>query len=429
MKIRRLHLWTAIALSAVLLPGCAGTPDALQPNAQLQCRPGDGIGGTGITLAERGMGGTGIDRGMGGTGVLTQDRGMGGTGMSVGVIGTVTGFGSICVNGVHIAYDADTPVSENSMPVSTNALARGQTVAVLAIEYNGQLTAASISLAHTLNGPVTSAPDATGSFAVMGAPVKSAFAVGAEITTLSVGDIVTVDGLQRADGTIDATRIVKAPADTPAFIRGMAEISNDSVRIGAVKVAPPAIQVPSLGDINGQWVIAEGAWMNDQLTANTFAVGSDLNPAAITRLSVEGYLIGGPDTGYKVRGIPIREELERRLARTNLNRLADGQRVQVIGNIERDGSLRIQTIVVPDYLSPLQDSVPSSAPSTSEESRTAAQTREPVQQERGTYRPVVTRPETLNERGLDIRSESRPSRPVLDQRPPIQRPPPPPTRR
>ncbi len=429
MKMSRLHLWIAIALAGALLAGCAGTPDALQPSAQLQCRPADGLGGTGITIADRGMGGTGIDRGMGGTGVLAQDRGMGGTGIRVGIIGTVTGFGSICVNGVHIAYDTGTPVSENGRPVSTETLALGQTVAVSAIENNAQLTAASISLAHALTGPITDAPDATGSFAVMGAPIKSAFAAGVDITTLSVGDVVTVDGLRRADGTIDATRIVKAPADATAFIRGMIEVSTDGVRIGTVRLVLPSNQLPGLAAINGQWAIAEGIWSNDQFTANTFAVGSDLNPAAITRLSVEGYLIGTPDTGYKVRGIPIREELERRLARTTLNRLANGQRVQVIGNVERDGSLRIQTIVVPDYLNPLQDSAASDATLTPEESRTAAQTREQVQQERGTYRPAVTRPETLNERGLDIRSESRPNRPVLDQRPPIQRPPPPPTRR
>jgi hypothetical protein len=426
-----------LALLAAALTGCAGTPDLLQPNAQLQCKPEDGIGGTGISA---------VDRGMGGTGVLAQDRGMGGTGISIGVIGTVTGFGSICVNGVHIAYDANTPITENGTPVGAGALALGHVVAISAIESNGQLAAKSIFLAHALTGPLTSAPDSTGVFKVMGVPVRSVFAAGLDINSLTVGDIVTVDGLPHKDGTIDASRIVRAPTDAAAFVRGTVEGSSGAIRIGSVPVAPPTNQRTNLTDLDGQWAVAEGTWANDRLSANTLAVGAELSAANISRLSVEGYLIGGDEGSYMVRGIPVREDARRQLKRTTLDRLAEGQRVQVIGRVESDGALSIQTIVVPNYLSPLQNDAPSESPNTSEEasdSRSATQTRDDLQQDTGTYGAVDTRPNVLDNSATDIRTDSlrdrpiqdriRPiqdrARPIQDLRPDVPRPPPPPTRR
>jgi len=62
---------------------------------------------------DRGFGGTGVEpegpagteaskeRGFGGTG-RGEERGFGGTGRTAGVFGTVTGFGSVCANGLRI---------------------------------------------------------------------------------------------------------------------------------------------------------------------------------------------------------------------------------------------------------------------------------------------------------------------------------------
>lgn len=63
----------------------------------------DGIGGTG-QQAHDGIGGTGIsaDSGIGGTGQQAQE-GIGGT----GIIGVITGFASVCVNGLEILYDTE----------------------------------------------------------------------------------------------------------------------------------------------------------------------------------------------------------------------------------------------------------------------------------------------------------------------------------
>ncbi len=75
-----------------------------------------GMGGTGITEEHSGFGGTGApvaQKGLGGTGSPVAEKGMGGTGISVAennllpadeggiaIVGVITGFASICVDGV-----------------------------------------------------------------------------------------------------------------------------------------------------------------------------------------------------------------------------------------------------------------------------------------------------------------------------------------
>ncbi len=70
------------------------------------------------------------DRGIGGTGtpLLQDERGIGGT----GIIGTITEFGSIWVNGLEIELDAKTQISLDGKPAAEKHLRLGQQVAVLA---------------------------------------------------------------------------------------------------------------------------------------------------------------------------------------------------------------------------------------------------------------------------------------------------------
>ena len=77
-----------------------------------------GIGGTGISSAQAGIGGTGVtNKGIGGTG-LEANSGIGGT----GIVGVITGFGSICVNGLELFYFTDTPVDLDGKKISSEAL-------------------------------------------------------------------------------------------------------------------------------------------------------------------------------------------------------------------------------------------------------------------------------------------------------------------
>jgi len=407
------------------LLGCAGAPDTLpsngpqsqllQPDPVLVCRAERGMGGTGI-VAQAG----GSDRGMGGTGVIALDRGMGGT----GIIGTVTGFGSICVNGFRVAYDGTTPVSVNDLLASADILERGMTVAVTATVQGGQLQAGAIEILHALVGPVTATANADNVLSVMGVSIEAAHAAGTPAASLSVGDVVAIDGLQKLNGVVDATHIMSMPKDAKASVRGVVQRGND-LAIASVPIATPAATLTA-----GSWAAVSGVWANGVLQAEKVTAGIEVSNVA--RLSVEGYLVAGPNAGLSIRGVAVGEDVSRGLDRVALARLAAGQRVQIIGQRQTDGSLRPEIVIVPNRPSPLDtDVTAATTPTTATRTTTES---EDLQPQRGVYGTTVTRTQTVREVAPVERPAALTTRPAVqrpevrpvvrpDVRPDIQRPP------
>lgn len=170
---------------------------------------GKGVGGTGAKFAEgKGMGGTGIHngKGMGGTGAKFADRGIGGTGITgdIGVYGRITGFGSICVNGMEIEYTAKTPVENNGRNASIQALRVGQVVAVRAYRKNGEFRARKITVDKAVSGRVASVNAKRGEMMVSKQKVIADGRGRDVMKLLKAGDYVSVSGMKRADGVIIA---------------------------------------------------------------------------------------------------------------------------------------------------------------------------------------------------------------------------------
>ncbi|NMF87280.1 DUF5666 domain-containing protein [Aromatoleum petrolei] len=167
-----------------------------------------GIGGIGAPLAS-GIGGTGAplaQGGVGGTGAPAHEGGTGGT----GIVGTITGFASICVNGVEVHYDDSVPVTENGIGGSVSRLAVGQVVAVEAGSSPRGLEARTIAIVHAYEGPVTGALNGRAPLRVMGQPVR--LVQGAKVDAgLHVGEMVRVSGFRNASGEVLATRVERAP--------------------------------------------------------------------------------------------------------------------------------------------------------------------------------------------------------------------------
>lgn len=210
------------------------------------CADPGGIGGTGATS----------DGGIGGTG-LRSDGGIGGTGQraegDIGLIGVITGFGSICVNGVEVHFDATTPVSRNGDPASANALAIGQVVSVRAFGDEVNARARSIHVAEAAVGPVTAADAAGGVVHVFGQPVRAnpstVFGPGVTRELFSaarIGETFSVSGLRAADGSIAATRIERAAPDARP---GGAEPVQDVLAAGRFSVLGYVRGVPQGGEL------------------------------------------------------------------------------------------------------------------------------------------------------------------------------------
>ncbi len=204
-SLRRLSI-VAFAAALIALPATA----AERPNpcalADAPAHDG-GIGGTGILATEGGIGGTGK---------TASEGGIGGT----GIVGTITGFASICVNGLEIHYDGVTPMMLNGIPGDIGQLAVGQVVAVEAASSAGGLVARSIAVFYAVAGPLSRADAATGRYTVLGQEVLLAPQAivaaesGAPLATvaLKAGDWVKVSGLRLANGEVLATRLDRSRA-------------------------------------------------------------------------------------------------------------------------------------------------------------------------------------------------------------------------
>ena len=187
----------------------------------------DGIGGTGAS-DDDGIGGTGArdDDGIGGTGIanttqprLRDDDGIGGT----GVYGTLTGFGSLCVNGLHIFLDDNTGYERNDQPATREELALGQVLWIEARSGDLGLIARDVTAFSAVIGIITNADPSQNRFSVGTQPVRvapGAYRVGTgdhPDEELAVGDFVDVSGLRDEQGDIVASRIERLPERTEPF--------------------------------------------------------------------------------------------------------------------------------------------------------------------------------------------------------------------
>lgn len=230
-------LLTAFSLSANANPcddgGIGGTGIPLSRGiggTGITSNTSAGIGGTGITSAQEGIGGTGVtNKGIGGTG-LEADSGIGGT----GIVGVITGFGSICVNGLEIFYFTDTPVDLDGKKISSEALAIGQVVAVRANNGKEQsLVAHEIHAFHQITGPITAINVPAKKIKVMG---QSVTANDAQISSLQVGQWVSVSGLRNVDGSIEASRIDQTSERKIARSVGSLSMQGNKVYMGGTKI-------------------------------------------------------------------------------------------------------------------------------------------------------------------------------------------------
>lgn len=307
--------WLATALAALALGGCGtlaevgawGDRTLLRPIGQAAravglARPpaadactrstpapdtlarAPGIGGTGapggaVTPDPGGIGGTGQvaqqPTGIGGTGQVAQRPGLGGTGQvadnglgGTGIVGVVTGFGSVCVNGLKVEYEADTPVQRDGQPVPQSALAVGQVVALQADGPGGQLQAQRIVVLDAAVGPLGAVDAASGRFSVMG---QTATALDpAALRGLQPGQWVRVSGHRLADGEIRATRVQPAEPGTAWVAGALGRTADGGWQVaGTPLAADPALPADAAPGLE---VAVAGDWNDGRLRASRVTV-------------------------------------------------------------------------------------------------------------------------------------------------------------
>jgi hypothetical protein len=229
-----LFLLLTLAYCAGPQPEPADEAAVFEPDAA--CRLGhDGE----AVVADRGIGGTGMP-----AKVRTSDRGIGGTGIGIGntgIVGVVTGFASICVDGVEVRLDKNVQVTFNGAPATAKQLRVGQLVVIQA---GGQDSPARpvdqakmIAVRYEVSGPIEAVDTAASAIVVAGQRVMvlpTTWVAG----RFAPGRWTTVSGLRLPNGTIIASRLDRGRVGA-LFVRGQIAREGDATRIGGLVLRGP----------------------------------------------------------------------------------------------------------------------------------------------------------------------------------------------
>ncbi|WP_160938448.1 DUF5666 domain-containing protein [Teichococcus coralli] len=252
-------------LLLALLAGCAPALSGLMPpaaEAPALCQAGPDGGPPG-PLADRAPFFSGEDG---------EDRGIGGTGIS----GTVSGFASICVNGLEVQYDT-----------AGSGLHVGDRVVIEASGSGERLTAHSVAVRHEVSGPVEAAGPG-GVLQVAGQRVLAGQAAGAAFFP-GLGEWVAVSGFRRPDEAILATRISRRAPGT-VLVRGTATVGQDGWKVAGLRLhAPPGFSRWT-GPVTLRGTYASGTLEVEQARLDLLRANPALRFGAAQRLVLEGYV-------------------------------------------------------------------------------------------------------------------------------------------
>ncbi len=321
--------------------------------AGLRSEPGTGggIGGTGISRARaQPLAAPGGDGGIGGTGVRASAAGPDGTATGqggiggTGIVGTITGFASICVNGVEVHFDAETPVSDAGEVVSARQLAIGQLVAVSASGAGAQVQARQIALIHTAVGPLAAVDARTGSFGLLGQ--RARVRDPAQLNHLLVGDWVRVSGQRLAGGDIVVSRLDRIAPQKRVQLNGVVErvaansfyLSGAQVQFGSMHASAPPV---------GSEITVSGLWDGRVLLAQqAIEEPTRKGLGAVSQVVMAGY-VQSLGQGRLSLGLgELRMNPDAQVVGASGGKLALDQHVQVTGRLDADRRVTIDRVVI-----------------------------------------------------------------------------------
>ena len=304
----------------------------------------------------------------GGGGGSSAGVGTGGTGAFA--VGTISGFGSIIVNGVRYDDSSATVVDDDDSS-SSSSLAIGQVVEIRgSVNSDGVTgTASSISYYSALKGPVTDFNSGAGTFKVFGQVVSITATTLVEGVSsgspLADGNVVEVYGLPDASGSITATRIEREALTIGAFsgdfrIRGVvsglvATSPGQRFTIGTVTV-----QTDNATQIDG--TIADGVFVKVRLDKTVAIDGSYLAKrvkvknrqyeSGVSKAEVQGLIseFTSPSAEFKVNGYRVKLDTSvtyEPQPGSSVNDLADGVRIEAKG-VVTNGVLVISKVEFDD---------------------------------------------------------------------------------
>lgn len=289
----------------------------------------------------------------GGGGGSSAGVGTGGTGSFA--VGSVSGFGSVIVNGVHFDDSGADVFDDDGNSSSSSALGLGMVVEIRgSVDDDGLAgTAQSISYYSELKGPVTAVDAGAGTVTVFGEVVSvtatTVFEGVAGLAGIAVGNVVEVYGLPGASGTLVATRIEREALTVGAYdgefrvrgpLTGLSGTAPDQrFTVASVTVTTDAgTEVEDGALVEGAYVsvrlattaAGDGSYMATRIRVKTRSYDDDVNEAEVEGLVSE---FTSPDAPFKVNGYPVQLGTSVSYEDGLAGDLADGVRVEVEGSV------------------------------------------------------------------------------------------------
>lgn len=289
----------------------------------------------------------------GGTSDTSSTAGIGGTGYVSS--GTITGFGSVFVNGVE--FETDT----SSFDIEGISGTQGDLAIGMVVKVNGSInadgitgTASSISYDDDIQGPVSGltllSPDQK-EFTVLGTTViadintTSYDGTNFDFTTLADNNNVEVSGFYNASNQLIATRIelkdTVFDSTSKIELKGtITGLTGTDFTLNGVNIDASAAELSDLpnGLVDGAYVEAKGTYDSGTNTITAEKVeGKDDSVEDTDEFEVEGFVSGYTDlANFKVNQIPV-DASNAELSPPSLT-LEDNMQIEAEGSIV-DGKL------------------------------------------------------------------------------------------
>jgi hypothetical protein len=237
-----------------------------------------------------------------------KDQGIGGT----GVVGTITGFGSIFINGLEIQLPWFGGIRIDGGTVSPKELKIGQVARLVAWSSASGLSTRGVDVEHEVIGPIKRIDHKAGLITVLGQKIYIRRSL--KHARLGIGDWVAISGLRRIDHVIVASLIEHSVA-------GKVQIVGSPAERGAA--------LAELGASDPSQSLTERAILRGMISEGSLSIGS-VSPLAafpidqdVQSLLIEGYYSVSSsgrirDESHSINGLHVGESGQTSLPRNDV---------------------------------------------------------------------------------------------------------------
>ncbi len=275
-------------------------------------------------------------------------------------LGSITGFGSIFVNGIEwrttsaqFSIDGQSGGREDQLRVGKVVTVRGT------LDASGTAgSATSVDYSDSLEGPVSARNVAAGTLVVLGQTVRITGTTRFDdnvaprsLAGIAVGDRIEVSGFPDASGAVVASYVEKKTGTGAFEITGPVSNLNtgsSTFAINGLTVDYSAAAVSNGTLATGVTVEAKGTTLlaNGALRASTVEVKSGLGARSGDQLELEGYLTRyASNTDFDINGQRVSTDASTRLELNGLP-LALNAKVEAEGSVNASGVLVARKVEV-----------------------------------------------------------------------------------